>query len=197
MRALVAYAAKLSALASQDDVTVADAVKGAMGAMTDAEWTSLKSDQNAAIAAFAAALTSALSARYRSGVLDDTIGSVDAKLQIVLKAMADDVDLRLKDIDGVTKQLDGAASVLSAAPDGSPAAQVRGSWGPGLYLLREHLVEARGRYIALKGALEAFASAHSALKKNAGKLDAKETVAEVVAVVKTAYAAANALAAKP
>ncbi len=196
VRALVAYSTHLSKLASRDDVTVTDSVNGAMAAMSNAEWTALTTDQNAAVSAFAGALTTALSARYRSAVLDKTIKDTEPALQNVLKLTMGEVNLRLKDIDLSRKQIDDAGFVLAAAP-ADAGAPPPATWAPGLYILREHLVSSRARYVALHGSLEAFSKAHDALGRNAGKLDTKEVTAEVVDVVKSAYAAASALNAKP
>jgi hypothetical protein len=122
--AMVAYSSKLSALANKDDVDAEDAVKSALGAVSDAKWSKLSSDQNGAIASFAGAVVSALSMAYRSGVLDDVIQRSEPHVKIVGELLVGEAELRISQIDMLTSAasdvLNSLPSVPKPAPSGAP-----------------------------------------------------------------------------
>jgi hypothetical protein len=100
--AMAAYAAKLGALAGQDDPSVTDQVNAALGAASKAKWTSLTTDQNKAIADFANAVVALLSTEYRAGVLDDVIRNTDKHVHDVSVMLETEIDKRTADIDSLT-----------------------------------------------------------------------------------------------
>jgi hypothetical protein len=100
--AMAAYAAKLGALAGQDDPSVTDQVNAALGAASKAKWTSLTTDQNKAVAEFANAVVALLSTEYRAGVLDGVIRDTDKHVQDVSVMLETEIDKRTADIDSLT-----------------------------------------------------------------------------------------------
>jgi hypothetical protein len=119
--ALVAYSSKLSALANKDDVDVEDAVKAALGAVSDAKWSKLGSDQNGSIASFASAVVSALSMSYRSGVLEDVIQRSEPHVKIVGELLVGEARLRISQIDMLTSAANDLLSSLPSVPKPAPA----------------------------------------------------------------------------
>jgi hypothetical protein len=111
--ALVAYSSKLSALANKDDVDAEDAVKSALGVVSDAKWSELSSDQNGGISAFASAVVSTLSMAYRSGILDEVIQRVDPHVKIIGDLLVAEAKLRIEQIDMLAS---AATDVLASLP---------------------------------------------------------------------------------
>lgn len=212
--AMVAYATQLSALAARDDVDAEDQVSAALAAASQAKWGTLTSDQNGEIASFAKAVVTALSVTYRAGVLDDVVKQTNQPLQGVGKLLADEADLRIHEIDSLSKttaDVSGALIALASVPaptatpaDAEPLERARAeqaainqvfaeSAAAGLVSSLRDLATRRAAYIELKADVLAFCAAHQKLADNLGNLTASELVPEVVSVAKAAYSLAVSL----
>lgn len=121
--ALSAYAAKLSELATADDVDPTDQVNAVFDEATKIEIGSLTSDQNGAIAGLAGQVVKVLSLSYRKGVLDEVIRNTNPHLQAVKTTLASEVTLRREAIRSLNQTLAllGSAAALPQAPSALPA----------------------------------------------------------------------------
>lgn len=192
-KAVGAYGSKLATFAKREEPEVESQLKDAMNAGTEASWSSLTTDQNAAVAKFAKVVVDLLSKSYRSGIIDDTVSGVDRDLQVVITSVAGEVTLRLAEVRGLQVTAGRTTELLRQAPAGAITPPVPGAWGPGLVLLRHDLHARAEAYTNLLEALKAFGAAHAKLKENLGKLDTKEAFSAVLEVVKSSYKAVEAL----
>jgi len=131
--AMVAYAAKLSALASKDDVDPSDAISSSLSAASDAKLSQLSTDQNGAIANFAKSVVQAMSMAYRAEVLTDVIERVDPHLQLVGTSLVNETKIRIgqiESLESVTRDVQstlGSTAPRPSVPAPSPAAAAAGA----------------------------------------------------------------------
>lgn len=213
--AMVAYAAKLSALANKDDVDPSEAISASLSAASDAKLSQLSADQNGAIASFAKSVVQALSMAYRAQVLADVIKRVDPHLQLVGTSLVGETKLRIRQIEMVESatrdvQLTLGSAVpkpattttnLPAASDPKLAAWVRDqeainqingqAASIGAVLLLQDLSAKKRAYVELQTNVAAFCAAHAKLVKSAHDLDAKDLLPQIVAIAKGAAALRN------
>jgi hypothetical protein len=114
--AIVTYAAKLSALATKDDVDPRDAIESSLSAASDAKLIQLSSDRTEAIAGFAKAVVKALSMAYRADVLNVVIKDVDPHLQLVGALLRGEIDLKLQQIEQLASATARVQRTLAALP---------------------------------------------------------------------------------
>jgi hypothetical protein len=119
--AMVAYGAKLSALATKDDVDPEDAISSGLSGASDAKLSKLSADQNGAIAGFAKSVVMALSMAYRADVLADVIPSVNPHLQLVGSLLEGETKLRLQQIEQLESATKEVQSALASLPSPSAA----------------------------------------------------------------------------